>query len=435
MLALLGQPGPLVIILAATLLWVTAHAISLRARSNQLDFSHYYVSALALRKGLDPYTTRLETLARPLGLDLKAVTVGNYPPTFLLCFEPLTLLPPRAAYWTWIGFSTLCFALAIYLMLAGEVRLERRLGWLIVALAVLYHPVWYHYKYAQTQLLILLLVVVMMRALARGRDSLAGFSVAAAVALRIFPVMLAGYMMCRQRWRALGWTAGWGAAIGVVTVAAVGTTSFDFLKAIPFLTSREFLARPADISLGAFVSRLFWYAMGDRLTPIEDLARRIAATAAEVAVLVIVVRATLARRNDAPDFDPDRNDQERRALGLWIAAMVLVSPTAWEHYMVLMLIPFLLIADDAARRKASIRTVWAAIASWIVWPVQLLFLATLVPLTPMRFRVGSVFAVAELGMAAQALGFLATYWFVTDRVCEAAPAPGAEPWSPCAEPE
>ena len=429
MLAILGRPGPLAIILVATSLSVLAHAVSLPARSNQLDFSHYYVSALALREGLNPYATHLETLARPLGLDIRAIRKAGYPPTFLLSFEPLTLLSPRAAYWTWTGFSTLCFALALYLMLTAEVHFERRLESLIVALAILYQPVWYHYKYAQSQLLILLLAVVMMRAFARGRDSLAGFSLAAAVALRVFPVILAGYLICRRRWRALAWTAGWGVAIGATTLAAAGNASFGFLRAIPFLTSHEFLARPADISLGAFVSRLFWYSMGGRLGPVADMARRIAATAAELAVLAIVARATIASGRNAAGQDPDWNDEERRALGLWIAAMVLVAPTAWEHYLVLMLIPLLLIADGAARRVASSRAVWAAIASWIAWPVQSLVFATIVPLTPMRLRVGSIFAIAELSMVAQALGFLAAYWFMTDRVSEAAPALSARPQS------
>ncbi len=59
------------------------------------DFNHYYVSALALREGINPYVTRLDPMARSLGLDLAGINKASYPPTFLLCFEALTHLPPH----------------------------------------------------------------------------------------------------------------------------------------------------------------------------------------------------------------------------------------------------------------------------------------------------------------------------------------------------
>ncbi len=53
-----------------------------------MDFSFYYTSALAMRKGLNPYTTNVMQLASRLGLHINGVPYGNDPPTFLLCFEP-----------------------------------------------------------------------------------------------------------------------------------------------------------------------------------------------------------------------------------------------------------------------------------------------------------------------------------------------------------
>jgi len=77
-------------------LWVGAilHAVlifgQLRGRVTRWDFSHYYLSALAMRAGVNPYTTDLRPLGRALAIE--GIDHATYPPAFLLCFEPLTLM-------------------------------------------------------------------------------------------------------------------------------------------------------------------------------------------------------------------------------------------------------------------------------------------------------------------------------------------------------
>ena len=96
-------------------IWVAALALlylffllrELPQLANQTDFSHYYVSALIMRQGIDPYTTDITPQAKSLGLNVEEMNIGTYPPTFILCFEPLTLLPPRPAYWLWIAMNVL----------------------------------------------------------------------------------------------------------------------------------------------------------------------------------------------------------------------------------------------------------------------------------------------------------------------------------------
>src|SRR5260370_40159437 len=82
-------------------LWVGAilHALlifgQVRGRVTHWDFSHYYLSALAMRAGLNPYTTDLRSLGRALGIE--GIDHATYPPAFLLCFEPLTLMKDLSA--------------------------------------------------------------------------------------------------------------------------------------------------------------------------------------------------------------------------------------------------------------------------------------------------------------------------------------------------
>ena len=80
-------------LLALALAYAFGILWNFRWRSNQTDFSHYYVSALAMRRGIDPYTTDLKPLAslknqcssrskaNRLGLDVEEINIGTYPPS------------------------------------------------------------------------------------------------------------------------------------------------------------------------------------------------------------------------------------------------------------------------------------------------------------------------------------------------------------------
>ena len=85
----------------------------LASRASQYDFSLYYTSVLAIRRGLDPYFTNLARLGHPLGLALPDPFVTNYTPYFLAAFEPLAAFPLCTAYWIWFSASTCALALAL----------------------------------------------------------------------------------------------------------------------------------------------------------------------------------------------------------------------------------------------------------------------------------------------------------------------------------
>jgi hypothetical protein len=119
---------------------------------------------------------------------------ASYPPTFLLCFEPLTLLSPVTAYWVWFGFNFLAIAAALMLLLGDENRLDMRTAGSLCALAMLYTPVRENFRYAQSQILILLLLVLSMRRLQRGGDASAGLILSWAILLRIYPAVMLVYL-------------------------------------------------------------------------------------------------------------------------------------------------------------------------------------------------------------------------------------------------
>jgi hypothetical protein len=332
-------------------LWALAIFGNVAARVNRWDFSHYYLSALALRQGANPYLIDLNSVPGAAGMELGLINHASYPPTFLLCFEPFTLMPPVPAYWTWFGLNLAALAVALAMLLGGRSEIDFVTGASLVALAILYPPLSNHFKFAQTQIVILLLLVVAMRALASGNDPLAGLILAFAGLLKVFPLVMAGYLIMGRRWRALGWMIAGLVAGGCLTLGLVGVKrSFSFISQVNFLTSPHWYDLAANLSLSATMSRVFGYAFGKSLSWNLDLLRRAIIAATEVALLVLTIRASATRARAG-------NDLDSRAFALWVVAMILLAPTAWVHYLVLLYIPFAQIAIAARGKRASRRAI------------------------------------------------------------------------------
>jgi len=361
------------------------------------DFNHFYVAALAVRMGSNPYITDLDTLPPP-GLELGPVRIENQPPTLLLCFEVLTRLDPYTAYWIWAGICLASLVIALCLLL-GETSLDPRQAFLFGAMLFLCPVVYEHFYYANMQIVITLVAVIAMCCMSRGADRWAGLPLALATALKAYPAFLAIYLVCRGRWRTLRWMAIWGSIIGLVTLWRVGLISLSFLNTFGFTTARSALGVPGFVSIDSMVSRLFWRE-NVTLAPSMDMIRRAAVGVVELAVFVLTVSATASAK-------PDRG---WRSFSLWVTAMVLLSPVGEPPYLILLMIPFASIADAAARGEAEPRVIYAAIGSYLVtfsrYPLTLLH----------HFALGSVafFWIAnQFWSLALVLAYLAAYWLVT----------------------
>ena len=350
----IARPPRLILLWLLGLLNVFRLAIQLPPKF--ADFNHYYVSALALREGINPYVTRLDPMARSLGLDLAGINKASYPPTFLLCFEALTHLPPHPAYWTWIGLNVAALAVALYLLLAIARPLDRRRASLFLALTLIYPPLYQEFYYGETQCLILLLAVLMMVCAEHGLDVAAGLLLALAGMLKVFPFVLVGYLVCRRQWRSLAWTAVGVVLIDLVTIWRVGLVAWSFTEAIPFLTNRFWLSDPDNISINAVVSRIFWPPGDLPLSPAADAMRRVVIALAELGVFAVTMRATVRRETES--------ERRWQTFSLWTVAMIVLSPTAFPNYLIVVVVPFVDLARTATRRGVPARAARAALASY-----------------------------------------------------------------------
>jgi hypothetical protein len=86
-----------------------------RLRYNAVSMSEFYSWAYELKMGGDPWLSQRD----PTFSSIPGVAhLGhcNYPPVFLLAFEPLTTLRPPVAYWIWQGIIVTSLLLATVLM-------------------------------------------------------------------------------------------------------------------------------------------------------------------------------------------------------------------------------------------------------------------------------------------------------------------------------
>lgn len=362
MTAVVGRPW-IVAILSVMALWYAVDGLRTARGFDRADFSCYYLWARAARENRNPYTVDFEPMAAALHLHTDGMDHADYPPTFILLFEPLTLLSPRSAYRVWTGLNVAALAAALLLLLGGDSGLDLRLKLALAALAILYYPIRIHFNWGQTQLVLLLMLLLAGRWLERGREAAAGLILAIAGLLKIFPLFIVGYLLVERRWRALFFT-GVGLALGAAaTVALIGLpSSLAFGARLANVTNGQWLAihEKTDsvelVSLGIFVSRLFAGVTGAHPGSALDWGRPLTVMLAAVALVGMTVHATLAR--------PAGRNRSRRCFALWIVMAALLSPTAWLHYMVLLLVPYAELAVAVNRGEASWRAIWTGAASY-----------------------------------------------------------------------
>ena len=381
-------------------------------RLERSDFTVFYASAVALRHGLDPYATDLTPIGNQFGMSLGELLHSTDTPTALAFFEPLSFLAPGKALALWLILNAAALTAALILLLQPKYSgLSSSTAWTVAALALLYQPTVENFAYAQRQPLVLLLIVMTMRALKDGREAAGGLLLAVAGAYRVFPLIIAGYLVVRRNWRALAFMVLGLIFIGTLTIAALGLhICISYIDGIHYALIDEFTIDSSNVSLRAFIVRLGWSFFGYHVDWRTRWCEQIASALMSAAVVLITVKATLRHRSESA-FD-------QRGFCLWIATAVMLSPLSWIHYMILLLIPFIAIVSAAERDKCSTRTIAALVVAYLITSVDVV----------LRDKVAagwqglSFIFVGEFAFACLLVGFLATYWFATDDPVRSQPA-------------
>jgi hypothetical protein len=101
---------------------------------------------------------------------------------------------------------------------------------------------------------------------------------------------------------------------------------------------------------------------------------------AEMVIMTLTILASAKRGWTA--------DEDDAVFGLWVVTMVLLTPTTWGHYLVLLFLPFALLAKAAASGAASARAIWLAVGSYLLTQASMVPADRLFWLLPQKLSTG-----------------------------------------------
>jgi hypothetical protein len=286
--------------------------------------------------------------------------VQAHPPFMTLCFAPLVAAGGvYGAIFCVTALSLAALLLTLSLLQRGlSLRLSWRQTWLLVLAVFGWAPVVAVLRSGQSGLLLGLLLVVGWLALHKNRPVLAGAAIGLAVCLKLYPGLLLVYLLLRQR-RAFASAL---ATIGVLTVFTAVLCGWDAYREHFATTAgvvEEYAAYPNNLSLLGLLARSFPANPGGLL-----VARGVALGVSLIVLGCLsglALLPTKAQENGPTLLNLDYS--------LFVCLIPLLSPVAWDHYLVILLLPLAVLGTRALLPLASWRAVLGVLGLVVVFAV------------------------------------------------------------------
>ena len=250
------------------------------------------------------------------------------------------------------------------------------------------------------QMMIVALSVLAMLLFEKERWAWGGFVLAFAIASKLYPGLLVPYLLVRRKWRAVGWTAAFGAVIVLVSLLDTGWTPYAaFLRHLPALLSGEAFPAFRNPMASAINFSVPGLAFKLKLFGVPGMGygvARVLGSASTLAALVLIVRAARG---------PEERDDPRTWLSIVLLA-TLCSPFLPQSYACFP--PLWLLTLLAAPAALGGRALAGTLLGWVVLSVLVPVdtsldprLVALLVLPPQALSVG--LAVAGVSGAARRL--------------------------------
>jgi hypothetical protein len=316
------------------------------ARDSLRDFVQEWASARSLLEGHPIYEDQEASLARYLDSHRNAdnptdrffLHYNAHPPTSVLLAVPFAWLDYPDAVLAWNLLSLVALSISLWLM-------NRRLDvasspWALLPLVahlLVCGPFRQQMIQGQLNLVLLLLLTGTWAADRAGRPLLAGTLLGTATAIKLFPGFVIVYFLLRRDWRAVVATAVSFAMLTGLTAAILGVAAYsDYVRnVLPQVAAYQ--SDWLNASFAGFWSRLFNPTSHQNIVIPLWTSPALAAggtLVCRVGLLALLVW-TLWRMETPADCD--------LGFSLVLAAMLLVSPVAWDHYFLLLFLPVILI--------------------------------------------------------------------------------------------
>jgi hypothetical protein len=294
------------------------------------DFPNYYLVARLLREGysLDRIYDWiwLQRIKDHWGLGQALVGFAGLSPFSALPVVPLSIFPAIVAKRLWIVANVLFLCSSVEL-LSRVTSLGRRRTWLLALLAVF--PLRTSFLLGQMHVLVLLLLVAAYYFHRKGRQIACGVCLAIAGALKIYPLLLGGYLLWKKQWR----------------------PAFAMLCATLLLLAVGYLWFGSDV-MNIYVAQILPRSLqGEVLDPYSAHAASGSALfhrlfIAEPALLPLLAVCSVRASG------PDAEQLEWAAL---VLALLVLSPVPSSYHFVVMIFSIVLLVDVLlARREQSV---------------------------------------------------------------------------------
>lgn len=351
----------------------------------------------------------------PYGLlsECGILAYSPHPPVSLLVMAPFAWLSPALAglLWDLAGLGMVALSLAL---IVRELRMDPQPARLAVGLGLLivWPPLLDTLLEAQMSTALLLLLTLAWLWRRRDLPELAGAALGLAAALRLFPALVALYLLLRRDWRTLRGMVTSFVAASALALPLVGPRGYlsYLVTAMPGV-SAAWSRSPHNISLWGLADHLFPHSAGG------------VGFALVLAYLAALVALTWRRRDRTARAD-------ETTFLLYYPAMLLVSPLGWQYYFLLLLAPTLLLARAVGWLGESVAPILAPRVKLFVGVLLLMFLATpwLYRLPMLGTQTGKVALALTLPTVALLALSLALAWapsFYEIPARETVPGPGS----------
>jgi hypothetical protein len=338
-------PSPAVRSLLAIALAVVLVIVAVRVTVRRLDQSASRYDApdfVVLFDWGTRYRAGKDVWAKPDVGEVRAhkhVHICNYTPAFVEAFAPLTLIDKQLAHSMW-QIAQLVFLVLALTLLAREIDPPLDLATIVIliALALMFGSVRAGIHTAKSTPMLLLLLVASWLCARRGRSAAAGFSLAIATLLKLYPGAFVGYFLLRKRWSELYWAAGF----FLVGVVATGISNWLKMPMSRGFTTSQ-ITRSSMDHVALLPSVYGWCASLAKTGEPSWIVVIAVCMILDMGIMVALFWATSTKANDSIS--------DGLVFALWLTAMLLVSPLAWRSELVL-LFPAYLFASIAALRAS-----------------------------------------------------------------------------------
>jgi hypothetical protein len=271
--------------------------------------------------------------------------VNAHPPSTILFFVPFSLLPYGLSFVTWNLVSSLCLILAVAII-ASELKLQPTTGNLLAigALGLFCSPLFEQMFLGQTNAVTLTLLVLAWQAHRRGWQFAEGSWLAMAMALKLFPLALLIIPLGSFRWRSVAAALGMTCLILLLSVSLFGCNIWAEYSTHGLPEAISWGDAWPNASLAGFWKKLFVSQNRGFAVPCTSaLGFWIGYLLSAGGVGLTTLTLALLRH---------RGMKSANFYALGICAMLLLSPTCWPHYFLMLLLPLALLWQRCGKRDA-----------------------------------------------------------------------------------